>query len=145
VYIKSEIVGEGQRGEPPNDPKAEIKFRNTGGGPMSIENMVISSQGIFRSSFKEAVGSSASFMLSSESTPFLESGHKGRTFEHKASIVLATFRPTDAAFQAKNSAWNKELRDRVKLQEVTLDVTFSYWYLPFLGYTCTETKTVKLC
>jgi len=137
VYVKSIVKGELERAPFTTDPKAEIKFRSTGPAPLKVVHMEIRANGVKVKSFQEALSSDANlnkvFVVSSESTPFINEGHRNRHFEGGKSIRLATFRPTDGHIDGVE--WDNVLRKSLRDNKVEVEVHFKYLRvpLPYVG------------
>lgn len=123
-----------------------IKLRNNGGGSFDIISMKILSKNqkieSFAELFKRYQGDN--FSLSSESEPFIKSGHVGRNIAGLSSFVIATIRPSKT--DEKGLEWEKEFRKFIAANDVEIEIEYTSLALPLLKRTVlfTEKKRLKL-
>lgn len=142
AYIKSAVWPV----DSSTDPKSVIKLRNNGGGSFDIISMKILSKNqkieSFAELFKRYQGDN--FSLSSESEPFIKSGHVGRNIAGLSSFVIATIRPSKT--DEKGREWEKEFRKFIAANDVEIEIEYTSLALPLLKRTVlfTEKKRLKL-
>jgi hypothetical protein len=140
VYVRSTVVGEGEK-TPPADPKAEVKLLNNGEGPTHITGIEIRANGQLVKSLRDAIGTSPKFVMSTESEPFLQGGFKGRDMKKQSSMVVAVLRPLG---DEKSMEWEHALREALSKRNVEVTIKYQYFYVPFFGLLLSSKKTSKL-
>ena len=147
VYIKSFVKGHVRDVEP--DPRLQVKFRNSGGGPMVLKSLKLWADGKQVGSFREAlgiIGTDDIFEVSTESSSFIQLGHLDRhirsDMQDRSSIVLMTARPKDG--HENGEEWDGYIRDLIHKRDIHFQVAYEYFHVPFLGLCLSETRKIQV-
>ena len=143
VYIKSFVKGHVRDVEP--DPRLQVKFRNSGGGPMVLKSLQLWANGKQVGSFREAlgiIGADDIFEVSTESSSFIQLGHLDRHVQERSSIVLMTARPKDG--HENGEEWDSYIRNLIHKRGIHFQVAYEYFHVPFLGLCLTETRRIQV-
>lgn len=139
LYVESTIRAPLQR-DAPKVPMSHVKFRNSGGGPMTITNLRLLSGARQVASFADVINcGNPAFTLLMESN---WKAYKGCTIAEHSPLFFATVRPTDA--YEDTPAWEEQLRKQLAEKEVKMEVAYTYMDIPFWGPLFSAIKTCKL-
>jgi hypothetical protein len=129
-----------------NLDRVQLKFRNTGGSLMVLQNIQVYADGKPVQSLAAALSDTANpaFAACTEATNFLQGGFRGRNVARGSGITLLTVYPAKVEQERERQAWADEFENLLAARRVELEVTYQYCRVPFLGPLFTSTARLHI-